>query len=77
MSKIIPIFKKGSKSDNGNYRPITNLCSMTKIYEQLMIDRLKEIEAINNCELSGKSQHGFKQKKKHYNVRTNATIHSD
>ena len=63
MSKIIPIFKKGSKSDIENYRPIANLCSMTKVYKQLIINRLKEIKAINSCELSGKSQHGFKQKR--------------
>ena len=44
MRKIISIFKKGLKSGVENYRPITNLCSMTKVYEQLIIDRLKEIE---------------------------------
>ena len=61
VSKIIPLFKKGSKTDVENYRPIANLCSMTKVYEQLIIDRLKEIETMNNCDLTGKSQHGFKK----------------
>ena len=61
ISKIIPIFKKGSKTYIENYRPISNLCSFTKVYEQLIIDRLKDIEIENNCNLSGKPQHGFKQ----------------
>ena len=40
VSKIIPIFKKGSKTSIENYRPIANLCSITKVYEQLIINRL-------------------------------------
>ena len=63
ISKIIPIFKKGAKSEVENYRPIANLCSTTKIFEQLIIDRLREIETSNRCDLTGKPQHGFKQKR--------------
>ena len=54
MSKIIPLFKKGSKTDVVNYQPIANLCSITKVYEQLITDRLREIETLNNCDLTGK-----------------------
>ena len=61
MSKIIPLFKKGSKTDVVNYQPIANLCSITKVYEQLITDRLREIETLNDCDLTGKSQHGFKK----------------
>ena len=63
ISKIIPIYKKGSKNDIKNYRPIANLCSMAKVYEQLIIDRLREIETKNLCDQSGKSQHEFKKGK--------------
>ena len=63
ISKIIPIFKKGSKNEIENYRPIANLCSMSKVFEQLIIDRLREIETSNKCDLTGKLQHGFKQKR--------------
>ena len=31
MSKIMPIHKKGDKINIANYRPIANLCSMSKI----------------------------------------------
>ena len=63
ISKIIPIHKKGSKTDIENYRPIANLCSITKVFEQLIINRIKEIEKINLVDLTGNSQHGFKQKR--------------
>ena len=63
ISKIVPIFKKGSKNEIENYRPIANLCAMTKVYEQLIINRLREIEKNENCDLTGSSQHGFKQKR--------------
>ena len=33
VSKIIPIFKKGNKNEIENYRPIANLCSTSKIFE--------------------------------------------
>ena len=36
---------------------------MTKVYEQLIIDRLREIEITQKCDLTGKPQHGFKQKR--------------
>ena len=34
---------------------------MTKVFEQLISNRLRDIENQNSCDLSGKSQHGFKQ----------------
>ena len=63
ISKIIPIFKKGSKTDIENYRPIANLCSMTKVYEQLIINRLREIEQESGIDITGNPQHGFKPKR--------------
>jgi hypothetical protein len=32
-------FKKGDKEKTENYRPISNLCSMTKVYEKLLLHR--------------------------------------
>ena len=61
MSKITPIFKKGDRNNISNYRPISNLCSMSKIFEKLIMQRIIEIEDLNNVDLTGSKQHGFKR----------------
>ena len=63
VSKIIPIHKKGPKCNVENYRPIANLCSTSKIFERLILNKLKSIEFLNNTDLTGKQQHGFKKGK--------------
>jgi hypothetical protein len=56
-ARIIPLHKKGSKSEISNYRPIANLCSLSKIYEKLLYQRLlSETEG-----LEGLYQHGFRK----------------
>ena len=62
ISKITPIFKKGNQNEINNYRPISNLCACSKIFEKLILMRLSQIESVNNIDLTGKSQHGFKAK---------------
>ena len=61
ISRIIPIPKPGDPHKIENYRPISNLCSTSKIFEKLILKRLTQIETENNCSLTGKSQHGFKK----------------
>ena len=39
-ARVVPIFKEGSKTDVGNYRPISLLSSLSKIYEKLMHIRI-------------------------------------
>ena len=56
----MPIHKKGDKSDITNYRPISNLCSCSKIYEKLILNRINNIQTNSKVDLTGKSQHGFK-----------------
>ena len=34
---------------------------MTKVFEQLIINRIREIEKSNLVDITGNSQHGFKQ----------------
>ena len=63
VSKVIPLHKKGKKEDIKNYRPIANLCSITKVFEKLILLRLEEIEKENNIDLTGYEQHGFKKKR--------------
>ena len=63
VSKIIPIFKKGNKTEIENYRPIANLCSASKIFEKLILKQIHFLESTNKLDLTGKQQHGFKRNK--------------
>jgi hypothetical protein len=63
ISRTLPLFKKGNKRNINSYRPISNLCSASKIFERLMLSRLTDIETLNNIDLTGKMQHGFKKGK--------------
>ena len=40
MAKIIPIFKSGDSNSTVNYRPISMLPFLSKIFEKLMCARL-------------------------------------
>jgi hypothetical protein len=44
VAKIIPLHKKGNKQDVANYRPISNLCSVSKVFEKLIQKRLEKLE---------------------------------
>ena len=55
-----PLHKKGSKKSILNYRPISNLSSITKIFEKLVLGRIGVIEQREKCSLTGRSQHGLK-----------------
>lgn len=56
IANITPIFKKGSKSDAGNYRPIslTSVCS--KILESIIRDFI--VQHLEKYDLLINSQHG-------------------
>ena len=53
--------KKGNKQDVSNYRPISNLCSVLKVFEKLVQKRLEKIGEENNIDITGEQQHGFKK----------------
>ena len=40
IAKVIPIHKKGAKDNFGNYRPISVLPALSKIFEKLIYNRL-------------------------------------
>ena len=48
MAKVTPIYKKGSKSDKNNYRPISILPVLSKIIEKHVSDNLKQYLETND-----------------------------
>ena len=58
IAKVVPIHKEGSKTDVGNYRPISLLTSFSKIYEKLMHVRILKFLDSNNSLFE--MQYGFR-----------------
>lgn len=54
---IVPIFKKGDKKDCKNYRGITLLSQVVKIYEQILENKLRTVTEAN----LSTSQSGFRK----------------
>ena len=42
IAKIKPLLKKGSKPDPSNYRPISLLSLLPKVFERVILDQAKE-----------------------------------
>ena len=57
IASVCPVFKKGSKGDPGNYRPISLTCILCKIMEGVVRDAMVEFLLANK--LICPSQHGF------------------
>ena len=58
-ANVIPCFKKGDVTDIANYRPISLLTSFSKLFELLVLNRLKQ-HFINNNILAPE-QYGFRK----------------
>ena len=54
---VIPLFKKGKKSQPGNYRPVSLTSIVCRIMESIIRDNL--IIHMNSNNLFSKCQHGF------------------
>jgi hypothetical protein len=61
QGKIIPLYKKGSKDDPNNYRPVQLQTAFSKILEKVMLKRLINFMEQNNILI--KQQHGFRKSK--------------
>jgi hypothetical protein len=61
MLRILPLHKKGKKNLIENYRPISNLCAGSKVFEKLILTRILEIEEQAGTSLTGDNQHGLKK----------------
>ena len=60
VSKVIPILKKGDCSLMSNYRPISLLPTISKIFERVIHDQMYEY--FNNFNLLAVQQYGFRKK---------------
>ena len=47
LARVIPIHKGGSKTDVSNYRPISLLAAISKVYEKVMHSRIAEFLKTN------------------------------
>ncbi|CAJ0930371.1 unnamed protein product [Ranitomeya imitator] len=57
IANVVPIFKKGSKSEPGNYRPVSLTSIVGKIFEGFLRDVILDYLNENNCLTP--YQHGF------------------
>ena len=60
LAKVIPVFKKGDRTKLDNYRPISILPEISKIFERTIFDQLYIHFTHNN--LFYESQYGFRKK---------------
>ena len=59
IARVVPIFKVGSTSELINYRPISILPSLSKIFERLMYNRM--LSYINKFNILSNDQFGFRK----------------
>ena len=60
LAKLKPIFKKGSRMDPSNYRPISLLPSISKIFKKIVHDQM--IDYLAQYNILYKYQSGFRTK---------------
>ena len=61
LAKVIPVYKKGSADQLNNYRPISLLPSLSKIFERLLHKRMLSFFNCNNILVP--TQYGFRHKR--------------
>ena len=58
LAKIIPLYKKESRELMGNYRPVSLLCAMSKVFERVVYNQLYQY--FKQHKLFHKNQYGFR-----------------
>ena len=58
LAKVTPIFKEGSKADCGNYRPISVISAVAKLFEKLVYQQLSSFLRLNGILVE--QQSGFR-----------------
>jgi hypothetical protein len=59
FSKVIPVYINNDSTDPNNYRPISLLPIISKVFESLMLRRLNDF--LLKFNIIDKSQHGFRK----------------
>ena len=59
IAKVIPLYKKGSKDDCTNYRPISLLMHINKVFEKLIHKRLYSF--LKKNKVLNQNQYGFRK----------------
>ena len=59
IANVIPIHKKGDKTEPGNYRPISLTSIICKLMETIIRSKIENYLYGNN--ILGDSQHGFRK----------------
>lgn len=57
LAKIVPLFNTGDPQDPNNYRPISILTALSKVFEKLFLNRL--ISFLDKNKILSNSQFGF------------------
>ena len=60
LAKISPIFEDGTKNDCGNYRPISVISTVAKLFEGIVYHQLRSLIAANNILID--QQSGYRPK---------------
>ena len=60
-AEVIALFKKGSKTDPGNYRPVSLTCITCKVLEKIIRDAI--VKHFTQNKLYSECQHGFRTKR--------------
>ena len=58
LAKVTPIFKEGKKADCGNYRPISVISAVAKLFEKLVYQQLSSFLRLNSILVE--QQSGFR-----------------
>jgi Reverse transcriptase (RNA-dependent DNA polymerase) len=59
LANVIPIYKKGSRGQSGNYRPVSLTSQLCKLFKSIIRD--VTVDHLENSELIRDSQHRFRR----------------
>ena len=58
IAKVVPLYKTGDRDNPANYRPLSLLTSLSKVFEKIIYGRL--FDYIDKFELFYPKQYGFR-----------------